>query len=110
MRVKLTLLTQETRRWVPSFKTLRFHAQENERRRLKDLVRTGEVEFDVCVTTYEGYVAEDSWFKSRRWTYVVLDEGHKIKNAETIVAGKLQGIGCLYRLSASAVSALRPAC
>lgn len=77
---------------------MRFHAQHNERARLKNAVRSGEVEFDICVTTYEGYVAEDSWFKSRRWTYVVLDEGHKIKNAETIIANKVQGIGSLYRL------------
>lgn len=79
---------------------LRFHAQQAERSRLKVAIRDGEIQFDVCVTTYEGYVAEDSWFKSRRWTYIVLDEGHRIKNADTILAGKLQGISSLYKLSA----------
>lgn len=77
---------------------LRFHAQQSERTRLKLAVRDGAIAFDICVTTYESYVAEDSWFKTRRWTYVVLDEGHKIKNAGTIIAHKIQGIGCLYRL------------
>ena len=77
---------------------LRFHAQQNERTRLKLAVRDGDITFDICVTTYDSYVAEDSWFKTRRWTYVVLDEGHKIKNADTIVAHKLHGIGSLYRL------------
>ncbi|EKM52128.1 uncharacterized protein PHACADRAFT_58092, partial [Phanerochaete carnosa HHB-10118-sp] len=43
----------EIRRWVPSFKAMRFHAQESERKRLKDAVRTGEIEFDICVVTYE---------------------------------------------------------
>ncbi|GJE91583.1 hypothetical protein PsYK624_077330 [Phanerochaete sordida] len=88
----------EIRRWVPSFKTMRFHAQESERKRLKEAVRAGDIEFDICVATYESYVAEDTWFKSRRWTYIVLDEGHRIKNAGTIVANKLQHIGCLHRL------------
>ena len=60
--------------------------------------------FDICVTTYEGYVAEDSWFKSRRWTYIVLDEGHKIKNSETNIAGKLQGIGALHRLGKAIIA------
>ena len=94
----LSLSPQEISRWVPSFKAFRFHGQQNERSRVKNAVRVGEIEFDICVTTYEGYVAEDSWFKSRRWTYIVLDEGHKIKNAETNVATKLHGIGSLYRL------------
>lgn len=89
---------QEIARWIPSFRSLRFHAQQSERTRLKNLIRFGELEFDICVTTYEGYVAEDPWFKSQRWNYVVLDEGHKIKNTDTIVAHKLQGIGSLHRL------------
>lgn len=45
------------------------------------------------------FVCEDGWFKSRRWTYCVLDEGHKIKNSETNLAHRVQGIGALYRLS-----------
>lgn len=89
---------RELNHWVPSFRVLRFHAQEAERTRLKLAVRDGEVEFDVCVTTYEGFVAEDTWLKSRKWTYVVLDEGHKIKNRETQIAKSVQGIGSLYRL------------
>ena len=98
-QLTLILFLQEVERWIPSFKTLRFHAQQAERDRLKIAVRDGYITFDICVTTYEGYVAEDSWFKSRHWSYIVLDEGHKIKNANTNVASKLQGISSLYKLS-----------
>lgn len=77
----------------------RFHAQQTERDRLKIAVRDGEIDFDICVTTYEGYVAEDTWFKSRRWSYIVLDEGHRIKNSETILANKLHGISSMHKLS-----------
>ena len=90
---------QEAARWVPSLTTLRFHAQQAERDRLKLAIRDGEITFDICVTTYEGYVAEDTWFKSRRWTYVVLDEGHRIKNSDTNLSRKLKGIGSMYKLS-----------
>ena len=34
---------------------------------------------DLVVTTYEAYTAESGWFKNRRWTCCVLDEGHRIK-------------------------------
>ena len=51
------------------------------------------------ITTYESYIAEDAWFKNRRWMYCVLDEGHKIKNSEINLSRKVQGIGSLFRLS-----------
>jgi hypothetical protein len=57
------------------------------------------MKFDLCITTYEAYVCEDSWFKSRRWFYCVLDEGHRIKNTDTNLFNKVRGIGSLYRLS-----------
>lgn len=79
---------------------MRFHGVANERARLKEALRRGEIQQpQIIFTTYETFVAEDSWFKSQRWTYCVLDEGHKIKNADTNIAGKLQGLGSLYRLS-----------
>lgn len=62
-------------------------------------IREGKLKFDVCIATYESYVAEDTWFKSKQWSYVVLDEGHRIKNSETNVAGKLQGLGSLFKMS-----------
>ncbi|KAJ3971049.1 SNF2 family N-terminal domain-containing protein [Lentinula raphanica] len=86
----------EAARWVPSMTVVRFHGSSNERLRLRRTLK--EDNYDILVTTYEAYVLEDSWFKSRRWTYCVLDEGHKIKNVETNVAQKLQGLNAMYRL------------
>ena len=54
---------------------------------------------DVVVTTYDGFLAEQAWFKRVFvWNYVVLDEGHKIKNDTTLIAKALQGLGAEYRL------------
>ena len=54
---------------------------------------------DVVVTTYDGFLAEQAWFKRAYvWNYVVLDEGHKIKNDMTLIAKALQGLGAEYRL------------
>ncbi|EGO28787.1 hypothetical protein SERLADRAFT_434683 [Serpula lacrymans var. lacrymans S7.9] len=88
----------EVARWLPSLRTLRFHGTQSERDRLKNSMRGVEIPFDLCITTYEAFVAEDSWFKSRRWMYCVLDEGHRIKNSDTNLASKVQGIGALHRL------------
>lgn len=54
---------------------------------------------DLIVTTYEGFLAEQGWFKKAfLWSYVVLDEGHKIKNDISLISKALQGLGAEYRL------------
>ena len=54
---------------------------------------------DLVVTTYEGFLAEQAWFKRIFvWRYVILDEGHKIKNDLSLVSKALQGLGAEYRL------------
>ena len=58
-----------------------------------------EIGVDLVVTTYEGYQAEQSWFKRAFvWSYVVLDEGHKIKNDLSNISRSLHGLGAEYRL------------
>jgi SWI/SNF-related matrix-associated actin-dependent regulator of chromatin subfamily A member 5 len=55
--------------------------------------------FDVVVTTYETFNAEQSWFRRVFvWRYVVLDEGHKIKNELSQVSMALQGLKAEFRL------------
>ena len=90
------IFAKEAARWLPSFRTVRFHGPAPQRALLKQSLLAQSP--DIVVTTYESFSMEDSWFKSHRWAYCVLDEGHKIKNAETNVATKLHGIGSLYRL------------
>ncbi|KAF9241300.1 P-loop containing nucleoside triphosphate hydrolase protein [Melanogaster broomeanus] len=73
----------EAARWLPSFRVLRYHGTQPERDRLRTAIRNDEIKFDLCITTYDAYVADDGWFKTRRWYYCVLDEGHRIKNSDT---------------------------
>lgn len=77
-------------------RTLRFHGPSAQRTMIKKTFL--EKSFDIVLTTYDAFSVEVSWFKSRRWNYCVLDEGHKIKNSGTLVAQNLQSIGSLYRL------------
>ncbi|KAH7906758.1 P-loop containing nucleoside triphosphate hydrolase protein [Hygrophoropsis aurantiaca] len=88
----------EAARWLPSFRVLRFHGTQAERDRLRNEFRVDQERYDLVLTTYEAFVAEDSWFKSRRWFYCVLDEGHRIKNSGTNLASKVRGVGALHRL------------
>ncbi|GJN87261.1 hypothetical protein Rhopal_000209-T1 [Rhodotorula paludigena] len=86
----------EIEKWLPSYSSIRYHGPATERARLKHEV--AQKKPDLIVTTYEAFVAEASWFKQRRWGLVVLDEGHRIKNAESQAAMALQGIGARMRI------------
>jgi len=111
----------EARKFTPSLKVLRFHGPTSERAQMKNLAlgrspssrsRTKGASnvtlssdigqqgpYDLVVTTYEAYLAEVSWFKRAFvWRYLVLDEGHKIKNHATDISRALQGIRAEYRL------------
>lgn len=57
-----------------------------------------EDDWDVCITTYEMCKLEIHSFRKLRWNYVVLDEGHKIKNEKTKVNQALHSIKTDHRL------------
>ncbi|KAL8850024.1 MAG: hypothetical protein Q9221_005041 [Calogaya cf. arnoldii] len=58
-----------------------------------------EIGVDLIVTTYECFQAEQSWFKRAFvWNYIVLDEGHKIKNETSQIAKSLQALSAEFRL------------
>ncbi|KNC97563.1 uncharacterized protein SPPG_07036 [Spizellomyces punctatus DAOM BR117] len=86
----------EISRWTPSLTSITIHGAQSERARIKSLCLTNQ--YDIYVTTYEQYVAEQGWFKSFRWKIVVLDEGHKIKNENTNVSVSLRGLNAQFRL------------
>ncbi|KAJ7194037.1 SNF2 family N-terminal domain-containing protein [Mycena pura] len=89
----------ECRRWVPSMRVQRFHGPPVERERIKNLMRAAKPPFDIVLTTYESLSAADhGWFKAHRWTCVVLDEGHRIKNSDTEVASRVAALGGLWRI------------
>ncbi|KAH8651625.1 SNF2 family N-terminal domain-containing protein [Tricladium varicosporioides] len=61
--------------------------------------RSKDVGVDLVVTTYDCFKAEQSWFKKAFvWRYVVLDEGHTVKNHDSLISKSLQGIKSEYRL------------
>jgi SWI/SNF-related matrix-associated actin-dependent regulator of chromatin subfamily A member 5 len=55
--------------------------------------------YDIIVTSYETFTSEQGWFKRAFvWRYVVLDEGHKIKNELSNVSKALHGLSAEHAL------------
>ncbi|KAL8946580.1 MAG: hypothetical protein Q9222_007042 [Ikaeria aurantiellina] len=58
-----------------------------------------ETGVDLIVTTYECFQADPGWFKSAFvWRYVILDEGHRIKNEKSQISRALQSLSAEFRL------------
>ena len=85
----------ELQKWAPSLKILRFHSSSTEEREAqRQLLQQDAQSYDVVITTYE--MAKNPHLKSlwsrQYFNYLVLDEGHKIKDATTLIAQAVRGI------------------
>jgi hypothetical protein len=83
----------EFRRWCPRFRVQKLHsADRNERDRIRQKVLPDVASYDVVVTTFE-MVKETKFNNTLRrvaFRYLVIDEGHIIKNEQTDISGALR--------------------
>ena len=68
----------EFSRWAPSLTTLSYKGSPNQRRAVQHQIRSGR--FNVLVTTYEYVIREKAILSKLRWKYMIIDEGHRMKN------------------------------
>merc|ERR1719507_1011632 len=68
----------EFQRWAPSLTTLSYKGSPNQRRAVQGQIRSGR--FNVLVTTYEYVIREKAILAKLRWKYMIIDEGHRMKN------------------------------
>merc|ERR1719328_874755 len=68
----------EFEKWAPSVVALSYKGSPQYRRNVQGQIRAGR--FNALVTTYE-YVIKDKAIMSKiRWKYMIIDEGHRMKN------------------------------
>ena len=85
----------ELTKWAPSLKFLRFHSSSP-----VDIMHQDLTEYDVVVTTYEmaKVPALARLWAVQHFHLLVLDEGHRIKSAETLVSQAVRKIHCDTRV------------
>ncbi|GAB4819427.1 hypothetical protein N2152v2_006473 [Parachlorella kessleri] len=73
----------EFERWAPDFPVVLYHGSKQERQELRrKRMPAGKVtdQFPVVVTSYEIVIADVKFLQKYDWKYVVVDEGHRLKN------------------------------
>ena len=74
----------EFARWTPEIKTLMYHGSKDERAemRRKHLKMQDQQKFDfpVVCTSYEICMNDRKFLANYKWRYIIVDEGHRLKN------------------------------
>ena len=88
--VPLTTLSNwvmEFEKWAPTIKIIAYKGSPQARKNMALALRT--TKWNVCITTYE-YILKDRLVLNKfTWHYVVIDEGHRMKNAKSKFASML---------------------
>jgi SWI/SNF-related matrix-associated actin-dependent regulator of chromatin subfamily A member 5 len=91
----------EVEKWAPSLKLLRFHSScKTEHNAQKDLLLKSATTYDVVVTTYETSKQPQlrHLWSRQYFHYLVLDEGHRMKDASSQISQAVRTIHCENKL------------
>ncbi|KAL3476127.1 SNF2 family N-terminal domain-containing protein [Aspergillus californicus] len=88
--VPLSTLTNwnlEFEKWAPAVSRIVYKGPPNTRKQQQQNIRWGN--FQVLLTTYE-YIIKDRPILSKiKWTHMIVDEGHRMKNAQSKLSSTL---------------------
>lgn len=93
----------EVERWTPSIGAVLYHGTKDERAALRSTrlgspnARVSE-SFPIIVTSYEIVLADAKFLAAYKWKYVVVDEGHRLKNMNCRLLRELRAIPTANKL------------
>ncbi|KAI9034495.1 SNF2 family N-terminal domain-containing protein [Hyaloraphidium curvatum] len=75
----MTNWSYELEKWAPDLRTVMMKGTKIERKNISNTIRMGQ--FDVVLTTFEYIVLEKALLGKVKWVHMIIDEGHRMKNA-----------------------------
>jgi ATP-dependent DNA helicase len=83
---------EEFRKWTPSVPVVLYHGTKEERKdiRNKHFKAPGSAEFPVVITSYEICMNDRNFLNKYNWGFLIIDEGHRLKNLDCRLIRELQ--------------------
>lgn len=92
----------EFKKWLPCCPVLLYHGSKADRLALRESrmksARCKELSFPVVVTSFEICMIDRTFLERYQWQYMILDEGHRIKNRSCRLVQELKQIPATSRL------------
>ncbi|XP_017797853.1 PREDICTED: lymphocyte-specific helicase-like, partial [Habropoda laboriosa] len=94
----------EFEKFAPKLPVVLFHGQQDERHIIKKKIKTGYKitntysTLPIVLTSFEMPIHEQKFIKSLNWRYIIIDEGHRIKNHECLLIKILKSCKSMSRL------------
>ncbi|XP_037478482.1 ATP-dependent DNA helicase DDM1-like isoform X1 [Triticum dicoccoides] len=90
----------EISRFVPSLTGLIYHGDKVARAEIRRKFRPKTVgpDFPIIITSYEMAMSDAKYLARYKWKYVVVDEGHRLKNSKCKLLRKLKRIPMANKL------------
>lgn len=73
--------TDEMNKWAPDIKKLVYKGNKAERPMLANQLKNEK--FNVLITTYEYIMLDKAILSKLIWQYIIVDEGHRMKNSKS---------------------------
>ena len=91
---------EEFKKWTPSIPVVLYHGDKNERSKIRrnQLKHPGTSQFPVVVTSYEICMNDRKYLTGFGWQFIIIDEGHRIKNLDCRLIRELQSYQSANRL------------
>jgi ATP-dependent DNA helicase len=86
----------EFRKWAPSMPVVIYHGTKQDRREMRKTVlnrkKKNDVDFPVIISSFEVMLSDSRTFASAGfvWKYMVIDEGHRLKNMDCKLVRELK--------------------
>lgn len=93
----------ELERWAPKLNVVKFHGTKEERADIaENVLQPGQRDeirvWNVCVTTYEICNLDRNIFNKFAWSYLIIDEAHRLKNEASIFSKTVRTLETRFRL------------